>query len=156
MKSTPPALTSTRPTGLARKLHEQINGDVEVVARPTPAAARKASREAAEDEGPWRRDGAKKQRTGLFDFLSKKAKSLRIVDVVPNPQRTKGAIRRLCKLREDKKVKLLFPAPPQNIPTFWPTGWTPTAKRVDRGSGSASACPGTTPRVPRSTAVGAR
>ena len=32
----------------------------------------------------------KKQRTGLFDFLSKKAKSLRIVDVVPNPHSEPG------------------------------------------------------------------
>ena len=98
VKSTPPAAVHDvdADEALARKLHEQINGDVEVVARPTPAskpAKKKApsSKKRPKNEGPFGgRDVLKKQRTGLFDFLSKKAKSLRIVDVVPNPHSEPG------------------------------------------------------------------
>ena len=135
VKSTPPA----RPVhdvdadeALARKLHEQINGDVEVVARPTPkpSASTKAqsskktssSKKRPKNEGPFGgRDVLKKQRTGLFDFLSKKAKSLRIVDVVPNPHSEPGKplyerFLSAYTFAKTKKVKLLFHgSPPQAV-----------------------------------------
>ena len=134
VKSTPPA----RPVhdvdadeALARKLHEQINGDVEVVARPTPASkpakkkapsSKPSSKKRPKNEGPFGgRDVLKKQRVGLFDFLSKKAKSLRIVDVVPNPHSEPGKplyerFLSAYTFATTKKVKLLFHgSPPQAV-----------------------------------------
>ena len=122
VKSTPPA----RPVhdvdadeALARKLHEQINGDVEVVARPAPASKpAKKTKKRPKNEGPFGgRDVLKKQRTGLFDFLSKKAKSLRIVDVVPNPHSEPGKplyerFLSAYTFAKTKKVKLLFHGSP--------------------------------------------
>ena len=124
VKSTPPA----RPIhdvdadeALARKLHEQINKDVEVVARPTPPK-KPSSKKRPKNEGPFGgRDVLKKQRTGLFDFLSKKAKSLRIVDVVPNPHSEPGKplyerFLSAYTFAKTKKVKLLFHgSPPQAV-----------------------------------------
>ena len=149
VKSTPPA----RPThdvdadeALARKLHEQINGDVEVVARPTPAskpsAAKKkpSSKKRPKNEGPFGgRDVLKKQRTGLFDFLSKKAKSLRIVDVVPNPHSEPGKplyerFLSAYTFAKTKKVKLLFHgSPPQNIPNILANGLDPNRRGASSG-----------------------
>ena len=149
VKSTPPA----RPVhdvdadeALARKLHEQINGDVEVVARPTPAskpsAAKKkpSSKKRPKNEGPFGgRDVLKKQRTGLFDFLSKKAKSLRIVDVVPNPHSEPGKplyerFLSAYTFAKTKKVKLLFHgSPPQNIPNILANGLDPNRRGASSG-----------------------
>ena len=148
VKSTPPA----RPVhdvdadeALARKLHEQINGDVEVVARPTPkpSAAKKktsSSKKRPKNEGPFGgRDVLKKQRTGLFDFLSKKAKSLRIVDVVPNPHSEPGKplyerFLSAYTFATTKKVKLLFHgSPPQNIPNILANGLDPNRRGASSG-----------------------
>ena len=128
MKSTPPVHDVDADEALARKLHEQINGDVEVVVRPTPAskpAKKKApsskpssSKKRPKNEGPFGgRDVLKKQRVGLFDFLSKKAKSLRIVDVVPNPHSEPGKplyerFLSAYTFATTKKVKLLFHGSP--------------------------------------------
>ena len=145
VKSTPPA----RPVhdvdadeALARKLHEQINGDVEVVARPAPASKpAKKTKKRPKNEGPFGgRDVLKKQRTGLFDFLSKKAKSLRIVDVVPNPHSEPGKplyerFLSAYTFAKTKKVKLLFHgSPPQNIPNILANGLDPNR----RGASSTS------------------
>ena len=123
VKSTPPVHDVDADEALARKLHEQINGDVEVVARPTPkpSAAKKktsSSKKRPKNEGPFGgRDVLKKQRVGLFDFLSKKAKSLRIVDVVPNPHSEPGKplyerFLSAYTFAKTKKVKLLFHGSP--------------------------------------------
>ena len=152
VKSTPPA----RPVhdvdadeALARKLHEQINGDVEVVARPTPASkpakkkapsSKPSSKKRPKNEGPFGgRDVLKKQRTGLFDFLSKKAKSLRIVDVVPNPHSEPGKplyerFLSAYTFATTKKVKLLFHgSPPQNIPNILANGLDPNRRGASSG-----------------------
>ena len=146
VKSTPPA----RPVhdvdadeALARKLHEQINGDVEVVARPTPAskpAKKSSSKKRPKNEGPFGgRDVLKKQRVGLFDFLSKKAKSLRIVDVVPNPHSEPGKplyerFLSAYTFATTKKVKLLFHgSPPQNIPNILANGLDPNRRGASSG-----------------------
>jgi len=124
VKSTPPVVDVDADEALARKLHEQING--EVVARPTPkpSATKKkpSSKKRPKNEGPFGgRDVLKKQRTGLFDFLSKKAKSLRIVDVVPNPHSEPGKplyerFLSAYTFAKTKKVKLLFHgSPPQAV-----------------------------------------
>ena len=127
VKSTPPVVDVGADEALARKLHEQINGDVEVVARPTPASkpakkkapsSKPSSKKRPKNEGPFGgRDVLKKQRTGLFDFLSKKAKSLRIVDVVPNPHSEPGKplyerFLSAYTFAKTKKVKLLFHGSP--------------------------------------------
>ena len=126
VKSTPPARPAVdvdADEALARKLHEQINGDVEVVARPTPpskpsAAKKPSSKKRPKNEGPFGgRDVLRKQRSGLFDFLSKKAKSLRIVDVVPNPHSEPGKplyerFLSAYTFATTKKVKLLFHGSP--------------------------------------------
>ena len=75
VKSTPPArpvVDVDADEALARKLHEQIKGGVEVVARPTPASKpAKKTKKRPKNAGPFGgRDVLKKQRTGLFDFLS--------------------------------------------------------------------------------------
>ena len=121
VKSTPPAPCPVHDIdadeALARKLHKQINGDVEVVARPTPAK-KPSSKKRPKNEGPFGgRDVLKKQRTGLFEFLSKKAKSLRIVDVVPNPHSEPGKplyerFLSAYTFATTKKVKLLFHGSP--------------------------------------------
>ena len=122
VKSTPPArpvVDVDADEALARKLHEQING--EVVARPTPPskpAKKPSSKKRPKNEGPFGgRDVLKKQRVGLFDFLSKKAKSLRIVDVVPNPHSEPGKplyerFLSAYTFATTKKVKLLFHGSP--------------------------------------------
>ena len=134
VKSTPPArpvVDVDADEALARKLHEQINGDVEVVQRPTPASkpakkkapsSKPSSKKRPKTDGPFGgRDVLKKQRTGLFDFLSKKAKSLRIVDVVPNPHSEPGKplyerFLSAYTFAKTKKVKLLFHgSPPQAV-----------------------------------------
>ena len=117
VKSTPPVVDVDADEALARKLHEQINGDVEVVARPAPSS-KPSSKKRPKNEGPFGgRDVLKKQRTGLFDFLSKKAKSLRIVDVVPNPHSEPGKplyerFLSAYTYAKTKKVKLLFHGSP--------------------------------------------
>ena len=145
VKSTPPArplVDVDADEALARKLHEQINGDVEVVARPTPkpSAAKKSSKKRPKNEGPFGgRDVLKKQRTGLFDFLSKKAKSLRIVDVVPNPHSEPGKplyerFLSAYTFAKTKKVKLLFHgSPPQNIPNILANGLDPNRRGASSG-----------------------
>ena len=118
VKSTPPVHDVDGDEALARKLHEQINGDVEVVAGPTPKPSKPSSKKRPKNEGPFGgRDVLKKQRTGLFDFLSKKAKSLRIVDVVPNPHSEPGKplyerFLSAYTFAKTKKVKLLFHGSP--------------------------------------------
>ena len=146
VKSTPPA----RPVhdvdadeALARKLHEQINGDVEVVARPTPSAAKKktsSSKKRPKTEGPFGgRDVLKKQRTGLFDFLSKKAKSLRIVDIQVNPHSEPGRplyerFLSAYTFATTKKMKLLFHgSPQQNIPAILRNGLDPGRRGASSG-----------------------
>ena len=57
VKSTPPArpvVDVDADEALARKLHEQINGDVEVVARPTPASKPSDSKKAPSSKKPSR------------------------------------------------------------------------------------------------------
>ena len=153
VKSTPPA----RPVhdvdadeALARKLHEQINGDVEVVARPTPASkpakkkapsSKPSSKKRPKTEGPFGgRDVLKKQRTGLFDFLSKKAKSLRIVDVVPNPHSEPGKplyerFLSAYTFATTKKVKLLFHGSPSQAVHKSIMTSTPSTRRQPRLTG---------------------
>ena len=142
VKSTPPVVDVDADEALARKLHEQING--EVVARPTPPSkpAKKApsSKKRPKNEGPFGgRDVLKKQRTGLFDFLSKKAKSLRIVDVVPNPHSEPGKplyerFLSAYTFAKTKKVKLLFHgSPPQNIPNILANGLDPNRRGASSG-----------------------
>ena len=145
VKSTPPArpvVDVDADEALARKLHEQINGDVEVVARPTPkpSAAKKSSKKRPKTDGPFGgRDVLKKQRTGLFEFLSKKAKSLRIVDVVPNPHSEPGKplyerFLSAYTFAKTKKVKLLFHgSPPQNIPNILANGLDPNRRGASSG-----------------------
>ena len=152
VKSTPPARPAVdvdADEALARKLHEQINGDVEVVARPTPASkpakkkapsSKPSSKKRPKNEGPFGgRDVLKKQRTGLFDFLSKKAKSLRIVDVVPNPHSEPGKplyerFLSAYTFATTKKVKLLFHgSPPQNIPNILANGLDPNRRGASSG-----------------------
>ena len=146
VKSTPPArppVDVDADEALARKLHEQINGDVsgdvEVVARPTPKPSA-AKKRRPKNEGPFGgRDVLKKQRTGLFDFLSKKAKSLRIVDVVPNPHSEPGKplyerFLSAYTFAKTKKVKLLFHgSPPQNIPNILANGLDPNRRGASSG-----------------------
>ena len=145
VKSTParPVVDVDADEALARKLHEQINGDVEVVARPTPpskpsAAKKPSSKKRPKNEGPFGgRDVLKKQRTGLFDFLGKKAKSLRIVDVVPNPHSEPGKplyerFLSAYTFATTKKVKLLFHgSPPQAVHKSIMTS-TPSTRRQPR------------------------
>ena len=145
VKSTPPVHDVDADEALARKLHEQINGDVEVVARPTPpskpsAAKKPSSKKRPKNEGPFGgRDVLKKQRTGLFEFLSKKAKSLRIVDVVPNPHSEPGKplyerFLSAYTFATTKKVKLLFHgSPPQNIPNILANGLDPNRRGASSG-----------------------
>ena len=145
VKSTParPVVDVDADEALARKLHEQINGDVEVVARPTPPskpAKKPSSKKRPKNEGPFGgRDVLKKQRTGLFDFLSKKAKSLRIVDVVPNPHSEPGKplyerFLSAYTFAKTKKVKLLFHgSPPQNIPNILANGLDPNRRGASSG-----------------------
>ena len=143
VKSTPPAVDVDADEALARKLHEQINGDVEVVARPTPPskpAKKQSSKKRPKTEGPFGgRDVLKKQRVGLFDFLSKKAKSLRIVDVVPNPHSEPGKplyerFLSAYTFATTKKVKLLFHgSPPQNIPNILANGLDPNRRGASSG-----------------------
>ena len=145
VKSTPgrPVHDVDADEALARKLHEQINGDVEVVARPTPAskpAKKSSSKKRPKNEGPFGGpDVLKKQRTGLFDFLSKKAKSLRIVDVVPNPHSEPGKplyerFLSAYTFATTKKVKLLFHgSPPQNIPNILANGLDPNRRGASSG-----------------------
>jgi hypothetical protein len=143
VKSTParPVHDVDADEALARKLHEQINGDVEVVARPTPASKpAKKTKKLPKTDGPFGgRDVLKKQRTGLFDFLSKKAKSLRIVDVVPNPHSEPGKplyerFLSAYTFAKTKKVKLLFHgSPPQNIPNILANGLDPNRRGASSG-----------------------
>ena len=147
VKSTPPA---RRPVvdvdadeALARKLHEQINGEVEVVARPTPPskpAKKPSSKKRPKNEGPFGgRDVLKKQRTGLFDFLSKKAKSLRIVDIQVNPHSEPGRplyerFLSAYTFATTKKMKLLFHgSPQQNIPAILRNGLDPGRRGASSG-----------------------
>ena len=151
VKSTPPVHDVDADEALARKLHEQINGDVEVVARPTPAskpAKKKApsskktssSKKRPKNEGPFGgRDVLKKQRTGLFDFLSKKAKSLRIVDIQVNPHSEPGRplyerFLSAYTFATTKKMKLLFHgSPQQNIPAILRNGLDPGRRGASSG-----------------------
>ena len=142
VKSTParPVHDVDADEALARKLHEQINGDVEVVARPTPKPSKPSSKKRTKTEGPFGgRDVLKKQRIGLFDFLSKKAKSQRIVDVVPNPHSEPGKplyerFLSAYTFATTKKVKLLFHgSPPQNIPNILAKGLDPNRRGASSG-----------------------
>ena len=97
----------------------------------------------------------KKQRTGLFDFLSKKAKSLRIVDVVPNPHSEPGKplyerFLSAYTFAKTKKVKLLFHgSPPQNIPNILANGHGPQPPRASSGQRLGSGEYFGTPRASR-------
>ena len=146
VKSTParPVVDVDADEALARKLHEQINGDVEVVARPTPPskpAKKPSSKKRPKNEGPFGgRDVLKKQRTGLFDFLSKKAKSLRIVDVVPNPHSEPGKplyerFLSAYTFAKTKKVKLLFHGSPSQAVHKSIMTSTPSTRRQPRLTG---------------------
>ena len=110
---------------------------------PKPSAAKKktsSSKKRPKTDGPFGgRDVLKKQRTGLFEFLSKKAKSLRIVDVVPNPHSEPGKplyerFLSAYTFAKTKKVKLLFHgSPPQNIPNILANGLDPNRRGASSG-----------------------
>ena len=130
---------------MARKLHEQINNDdFQVVERPKsaskPSAKKTPPSKRKKSDGPFGgRDVLKKQRQGLFDFLGKKAKSLRITDIVPNAHSEPSS-----KLYErflsaytfatTKKIKLLFHgSPPQNYPNILANGLDPGRRGASSG-----------------------
>ena len=81
----------------------------------------------------------KKQRTGLFDFLSKKAKSLRIVDIQVNPHSEPGRplyerFLSAYTFATTKKMKLLFHgSPQQNIPAILRNGLDPGRRGASSG-----------------------
>ena len=148
VKSTPPSrpiVDVDADEAMARKLHEQINGDdVQVVERPKsaskPSAKKTPSSKKKKSDGPFGgRDVLKTEHQGLFDFLGKNAKSLRITDIVPNAHSEPGS-----KLYErflsaytfatSKKVKLLFhSSPPQNYPNIVANGLDPGRRGASSG-----------------------